>query len=160
MKNPVESKIEQLEALVRSIHDAAYSVLVESNGLSDNEWKTKDGTVYCPEWPVASFPVALRKLDAAYSAAKAYLEPEESERSQKWGDACATASYIMDRYREDRKAANEHPNLIESSLHRNIADAIYGTLKQTMEDRRAGKTPTTTTDKLHGLVARGELKRL
>ena len=156
MKHPVESKIETLEALVKQLHDAAYLVLVESNGVSDNEWTTPDGKAI-PEFPVGSFYAALRKLDTAYSLAKAYLEPVEQERSKRWSDACATAAYVVDRLKEEQKAERMHPNILHGSLQRNIADAIYGTLKQTSEDRKAGKAPETMDDKLNQLVADGKL---
>lgn len=143
----VKSKIDTLEKLLREITDAAYSVLCESNGLSDNEWKTGDGT-FVPRWPVDSFPDALGKLNEAYSEAKAYFEPSEAELRQKWSDACATANFIVDRFDADQRAGKESPNLIKSSLMRNIADAIHGGLKQTAEDRREGRAPTTMTDKI------------
>lgn len=153
----VKSKIETLEALLRQLTDAAYSLLCESNGLSDNEWKTKEGGVLVPEWPTAGYYETIMGLDAAYTAASDYFEPAEAEKRRKWADACATASYIVDRFREDWEAAEEAPNLIESHLHRNIADAINGGLVQTVEDRKAGKMPTTMGDKLNELVARGDL---
>ena len=42
-------------------------------------------------------------------------------------------------------------------MRRNIADAIYGTLIQTADDRKAGRNPTTMADKLADLVASGKL---
>ncbi len=154
--NPVTSKIEVLEALLRALTDAAYLVLVESNGVSDNEWRVEDGKAI-PQWPVESFYVAIRKLDGAYTNAHDYFEPPEAAKRQKWADACATASYIMDRLKEDRAAGKEHANMIDSHLHRNIADAINGGLIQTSEDRRAGRRPGTMTDRLNELVANGDL---
>lgn len=160
MTTTVTSQIKILERLLRKITDAAYSVLCESNGLSDNEWKTAKGT-FTPRWPVGSYPRALRKLDAAYSEAKGYFEPSKEELSEKWRDACATASYIMDRYKADRQAAAESSsNLIDSHLHRNIADAIYGVVKQTADDRAKGKPPSTMQDKLTQLVADGKLVKI
>ena len=153
--NPVTSKIEILEQLLRDLTQAAYLTLCESNGVSDNEWVIKDGKAV-PEWPVASFVHAIQKLDAAYSNANAYFEPAEAEKRRKWADACATASYIMDRLKEAR-ATERRPNMIDSELHRNIADAINGSLVQTATDRVAGVRPGTMTDRLNELVEKGDL---
>ena len=100
---------------------------------------------------------ALDELTIAYENAEAYFDPAKAERDKKWADACATASYIMDRYKEGLAANKEHPNLIRSSLERNIADAINGSLKQTMEDRKLNKRPRTMTDALNSLVEEGKL---
>jgi hypothetical protein len=42
-------------------------------------------------------------------------------------------------------------------LHRNIADAIHGTLKITFEEHDAGIRPVTMRDRLNQLVAEGKL---
>lgn len=156
MSDPVKSRIELLESLLKEITDAAYNVLVESNGLSDNEWKTADGT-YSAEYPVKGYVKRLKDLDAAYTKASGYFDPPKAERSAKWSIACATASYVMDRYKQELVEGNDHPNLILSSLHRNIADAIYGTLICTPEQREAEVRPETMADRLHSLVAEGKL---
>ena len=154
--NPVTSKIEILEQLLRDLTDAAYLTLCESNGVSDNEW-TIQGDKAVPEWPVASFFHAIQKLDIAYSNAKAYFEPSEAEKKRKWADACATAAYLMDRFKEARAAGKARPHMIDNELCRNIADAINGSLVQTEADRVAGVRPGTMTDRLNELVAKGDL---
>lgn len=65
--------LETMRKLLEEIVDAAYSTLCESNGISDNEWKTEDG-VCIPEYPVGSFVAALVKLEKAWSAADDYLK--------------------------------------------------------------------------------------
>lgn len=159
MTDQVESKIASLEALLKRVTEAAYAVLCESNGVSDNEWKVTDG-VAVPEWPVYGFYDALKELNTAYAEAKAYFEPEEAERQRKWKDACATARYVVEVFQRDKAAAERSPNLIESSLQRNIADAIYGNLVQTVEDRKNGKQPATMDGRLRELVERGDLVEL
>lgn len=155
MTNIVESKIELLEKLLREMTDAAYGVIVESNGVSDNEWRVKDG-IATPEFPVRSFYKALKELEKAWNTADCYFKPIESERAEKWADACATASFIMDIYKEERVKSRR----ADSSLHRNIADAIYGVLKQTSEQRREGTVPKTMQDRLNDLVSEGKLVEL
>ncbi len=58
---------DEREALVKRLAAAAHTVLCESNGVDDNEWRTKDG-VLVPAWPVASFKSALAELEAALAA--------------------------------------------------------------------------------------------
>jgi hypothetical protein len=152
----VASKIEQLESLLKNLTEAAYSTLCESNGLTDNEWRTPDGVLNA-EWPAESFSDALRDLGAAYSAAKAYFEPTEAERQEKWENACATASYIVQRLAEDAETGDIHPARVCGSLERSIADAIMGTLVQTPLGRETGARPATMADELKALVASGEL---
>lgn len=142
MANPVISKIETLETLLRALTDTAYSVLCESNGLED-----------APKF----FEAAIVALNTAYTDAKDYFEPVEAAKRRKWADACATASYIIDRLNEDRAAGTKHPNMIDSHLHRNIADAINGTLLQTAEDRVAGVRPRTMADTISDLIKGGTL---
>lgn len=140
-----ETKLEIAERILKELTDAAYSTLCESNGVSDNEWKVEGGKAI-PEWPVDSFYRALSELSKAHTAAHAYFNPVEAEQARKWENACATASFIVDEYKKNPRG-----------LHRNIADAINGTLVQTMEERAAGKSPTTMDDILNGLVASGDL---
>jgi hypothetical protein len=47
------------------IEDAMYTVLCESNGLSDNTWVV-DGKVFKPEFPVTGFRKILSDLEAAW----------------------------------------------------------------------------------------------
>jgi hypothetical protein len=156
MTDPVKSRIQELEALLKNLTDASYSVLCESNGVEDNEWTVKDG-VATPQFPVAGFWTAIKKLDEAYTAAHDYFNIEEAEKRRKWADACATASFVMDTFKKAQAEKTEAQNLILSSLHRNIADAIYGTLKQTMEERKEGVVPSTIHDELDKLVSEGKL---
>jgi hypothetical protein len=157
--NVVENKITVLEKLLKKLVKASEDILVASNGLSDNEW-TVNGKTYRPMWPNTGFGKCLKRLDQAYSAADDYFNPPEAESRIKWENACATASFIVDRFNADMKSGASHPNLVQSSLHRNIADAINGTLKQTGDDRLKGKVPETMTDHLNSLVANGELVEL
>jgi len=159
MTDPVKSKIEVLEALVKELHDAAYSVLCESNGVLDNEWTTKDG-VAIPEFPIGSFCRAVGDLDNAFSRADAYLKPTDAEKLTKWKDACATANFVVDVFKATRARGDMSDNLVLSSLHRNIADAIYGSLVQTEVERRAGAVPKTIDDALDALVVEGVLTDL
>ena len=144
------TKLEMAETALKELVEAAYSTLCESNGVSDNEWRTEDGKAI-PQWPMDSFYEALQKLDAAYTKAKEYFEPEEAELARKWVNACSTAAFIVDEFEKNptKRSAN--------SMRRNIADAIYGTLIQTADDRKAGRNPTTMADKLADLVASGKL---
>lgn len=159
MSEIVKSKIELLEKLLKALADAAYSVGAESNGVSDNEWRVEDGKAI-PEWPVDSFYRALDKLEAARLEAKAYFEPIEAEKAKKWSDAIATATFIIDKMREAKAEGKMSLNLIESSLHRNIADAINGGLRMSFEDREKGIKPKTMDDRLNALVASGELVKI
>lgn len=145
MNSVVTTKIELLETLLRELTDAVYTTLCESNAIEDGE-------------PVpASFSQVLVRLDAAYSKAHDYFDPIDAEKRHKWENACATASYILDRLKEDRTSGQQHPNMVDSHLHRNIADAINGTLVQTAADREAGTRPNTMKDTLGRLVAEGQL---
>ena len=48
-------------------------VLCESNGISDNEWKLKDGTVWESRWSNASYVKAIGELDAVFAMLTAAL---------------------------------------------------------------------------------------
>jgi hypothetical protein len=148
---PKETRFQMVERLLNDMRQAACTVMTESNGLSDNEWTRPDGTAIA-EWPVGSFVDAMRDLEKAWRAASEYFDPDEARLRKKWGDACATASFIVDEFK-----ARDLGNRSVSSLHRNIADAIYGTLTQTAEDRAANRRPDTMSDKLDRLVGEGKL---
>lgn len=143
-------EIELEEALI-ALSRAGSVLLSESNGLTDNEWQFK-GTNYECEFPFPSYLETLRKFDNAYTIARDLIDPIEAEKRTRWANACATASAIVDIFKADAS------HMATSSLHRNIADAIYGTFVVTMEERLSGKPlPPTMDDKLKKLVARGEL---
>lgn len=147
------TRLEVAERVLRDLLKAARSTLCESNGVSDNEWRTEDGKAI-PRWPVKSFYTAIGKLEKACSVAQAYFDPVEAERQRKWADACATASFIVDEFKRDPTGRSA------GSLHRNIADAINGTLVQTADDRKTGRRPKTMADALNALVADGRLVRV
>lgn len=142
-------EIEHLKTLLKNLNRAAYLVLVESNGVSDNEWHTGKG-VAIPRWPVKSFYDALKKLSKEHQIVANYFDPSKAEKDKKWRDACATASFVVEEYKKD-------PQAKEGSLHRNIADAIYGTLLQTSEERAEEIRPKTMNDVINGLVGEGKL---
>jgi hypothetical protein len=145
MNSVVTGRIALLEELLRALTNAAYETLCASNAIDEGE-------------PVpASFSSVLEKLDKAWTDAHDYFEPIEAEKRRKWENACATASYIMDRLKEDCTTGTQHPNMIDSHLHRNIADAINGNLLQTAADRENGVRPTTMNDTLSKLVAEKQL---
>lgn len=149
-----------LEELLTQLVDASYSVACEGNGISDNEWTPKDGVTMVPEFPIPSFWNAMDKLSNAREAAWEFLNPEKAQDQKRWRDACATASVVVEIFREQQNKGEEHPNLIESHLHRNIADAINGSLKITFEERDAGIRPVTMQDRLNQLTAEGKLVKL
>jgi hypothetical protein len=147
------TRLETAESILKELAAAAYSTLCESNGVSDNEWKVKGGKAV-PRWPVKSFYAALTRLGEAHTKAAEYFDPIEAERQRKWVDACATASFIVDEFKKDPS------NRAASSLHRNIADAINGSLVQTSEDRQKGLAPKTMGDVLNDLVVSGKLTKV
>jgi hypothetical protein len=155
----MKSREQILEELLTKLVDASYSVACESNGLSDNEWTPKDGVTMIAEYPVRTYLKSLQKLSDAREQADDFLNPEKALDQQRWRDACATASVIVAMFKESQQT-DESPNLCESHLHRNIADAIVGHLKTTFEEREAGIRPTTMEDKLNQLVAEGKLHNL
>ena len=159
MTYPVQSKIATLEALLKELSDASYNVLCESNGVSDNEW-TIQGDKAVPEWPVPGFFASIKKLSAAWENARDYFEPIEAERQQKWKNACATASYLIDRFKQDREENKKYPHKADNHLQRNVADAIYGTIMITEEDRKAGIKPETIRDRVDQLTKDGILTKL
>lgn len=139
--------------LLARAYEAMYSTLCESNGISDNEWHAPDG-IHRPEYPVPGWVKAMKLLNSVYEEVGAFLEPDKAVADKKWRAACTTASAIRKRYEADLKAM--HPNMAASSLHRNIADAINGTLKS--DDGEA--LGPTMADKLAELVANGTLHEL
>lgn len=144
---------EKATELLSRLMDAVYTVQCESNGIWDNGWR-KAGELEFDwelECPVASFTAAMERLGPIADEARDFLDPVEAAKRKRWADACATASAIMDIF----KQGGWNPS---SGLHRNIADAINGSFVVTAEDRKAGKpTPPTMADKLNALVSQGEL---
>lgn len=68
------STSDEIKAALKALTAAAYHVLTESNGVSDNEWRVEDG-VAVPEWPVDSFYKALRELEEAWVKASKLVYP-------------------------------------------------------------------------------------
>lgn len=154
--NAVKSRIEDLEDLLKSMIEAATNLLMASNGLSDNEWRVGKQK-WIPMWPVGGYGESLDRLDKSRMAAEAFLNPAEEERMARWLEACTLSSFIVDRYVADSTTGEWNP---KSGLHRNIADAIYGTLKYSPADSRAGFRPTTMRDQLAALVKDGKLVQI
>lgn len=151
-----EEREQELKRVLGELSDAVYTAICESNGISDNEWRLPGEKPAIPEFPVASFVRAMKRLEEVWSASEDVLDPINAAKQKKWRDACATASAIMERFKEDEAATS--PNRARSSLSRNIADAINGSLIVTMEEREGGKKlGGTMDDKLAELVAAGKL---
>lgn len=128
------TKLEIAETILGELTDAAYTLLCESNGVSDNEWRVEDG-VAVPRWPVDSFYAALKRLSDAHTKADEYFNPVDAEKRRKWSEACSIASDIIKEFEADTSRQRQ------SWLHRNIADAIYGVFNDAPPpavDRRSG----------------------
>jgi hypothetical protein len=149
--NPIESRIELMEKLLKEAHSIIESVLVESNGISDNEW-TIDRKKWkaIPAWPMRSYWASIKNLDKFYSKLNQYLKPIESERLEKWKEACNTASSIMKEY--DQRKAQDGEKWASGELQRNIADAIYGVLRASEADLEDGIHQRTMMGKIENLV--------
>jgi hypothetical protein len=70
--NPTAPERQVLEKAARAL----YAILCESNGVSDNIWRLKDGTEIRADWPWASFSHALDLGNEAYADLKRVLGPD------------------------------------------------------------------------------------
>lgn len=66
----------KLKNALDALTKAAYNVLTESNGVTDNEWSTKEGVVV-PQWPLDSFCIAITELSNAWAVASNLLHPKD-----------------------------------------------------------------------------------
>jgi hypothetical protein len=118
-----DARITEAERLLKSIRQAAYSLICESNGLSDNEWKTPNGT-YTPNFPIRSYGKALDRLSKQVELIDAYFDPSDIELTEEWKLACTTGTEIV------RGVQAKNPNVDLRFLSREIADAIFDSYRR------------------------------